>query len=75
LTILDVANSKINWLNFGEAYNLDALLQWRKTPVRKVLLWQNTNGNVHRNKSRALEKMLNIVPSDENNQSVSLELL
>jgi transposase InsO family protein len=27
------------------------------------------------NKSRALEKMLNIVPSDENNQSVSLELL
>lgn len=27
------------------------------------------------NKSRALEKMLNIVPSDHNNQSVSLELL
>ena len=27
------------------------------------------------NKSRALEKMLNSVPSDDNNQSVSLELL
>ena len=27
------------------------------------------------NKSRALKKMLNIVPSDENNQSVSVELL